>query len=261
MTKFALATAALLFVFAVTAMAKQDNNRGLRERNLKAKSSSLWLWNAAAYPFTRQSSDDCPDVSPISADEFDLTLYQEKSWFIQKQQLTEYQPREDLYCVTATYNIKDDGYIGVRNTGNSDSVDGDKVDSDEGGCFAGLAAEQVDGGQLRVAPSCFQGCLFPCVAGAYWVVALETDDAGDYSWAIVSGGAPTEFKEEVDGIVYCTTPQEGRNSGLWLLTRDMVADQATINTMEAKLTELGYYTGDLIDVPHENCTYPDTVKT
>jgi lipocalin len=198
------------------------------------------------------------DLEPLSATAFKLDRYIEKSWYIQKQQVNPYQAENQLYCVVATYNKRDDGFIQVNNYGNQDVVNG--TNTIDGSCFAqDLCARQLDGGSLQVAP-CLFGFTFGLVAGPYWIVAV----ADDYSWSIVSGGKPNEVLEEVDGRTFCTT-KEGcsfldiNGSGLWLFTRDKVANATTIATMEAKLNELGIFAGNLKTVAQEGCTYEGAV--
>jgi lipocalin len=201
---------------------------------------------------------DCPSVTPLSADEFDVNSYTEKSWFIQKQQINPYQSENNLYCVVATYFAKD-GYIQVINTANTGGVDGPaqapvNPDSDQ------LCAEQIEGGSLQVAPCFFRSIfLFSLLAGPYWVLAVDEN----YEWAIVSGGQPDEFKETVDGVTYCTTRETGciNGAGLWLFSRSSEYNQTQIDIQEAKLTELGFYTKDLLQVTHDGCTYPTFIKT
>ena len=172
-----------------------------------------------------------------------------------------YQSESDLYCVVATYNTRDDGFLQVLNTANTGGVDGEPQNPETNSFFGRLCAEQVDGGSLRVAP-CFLQYGFPLMAGPYWVLALGDDS----SWAIVSGGPPNQVRETINGRTFCTTKEgssflDTNGSGLWLFTRQRVASAKKISMMEAKLTEMGIYTGDLKPVVQgEGCTYPDTLK-
>ena len=52
------------------------------------------------------SDGDCKAVSPLA--ELDLDAWVEHTWYIQQQQVTGYQSAEDLYCVTATYDVSGD---------------------------------------------------------------------------------------------------------------------------------------------------------
>jgi lipocalin len=206
-------------------------------------------------PFASCEGDRCEDVSPLPAEDFDLDRFIEKSWFIQKQQVNPYQSEEQLFCVVATYNLRDDGFLQVQNTANNGAVNGAPQISDTDSFFSDLCAEQVDGGELRVAPCVFQ-FAFPVVAGPYWVLAIGED----YSWAIISGGKPNEVREEVDGRTFCSTKEgssflDTNGSGLWLFTREKVASPEKIATMEKVLTDKGIYTGDLKPVQQSGCNY------
>lgn len=207
----------------------------------------------------------CREVTPLDEASFDIDKYVEKSWYIQKQQLNPYQSINDLYCVVATYNKRDDGFIQVLNTANVGSVQGgSQAPIDPNGCqITQLCAQQINAGQIQVAPCLFQP-VFGLAAGPYWVIAV----GDDYSWAIVSAGQPKVEKEEVNGTTFCTTKGEGNGigfldvngAGLWLFSRNPVYNATEISIMETKLTEMGIYTGDLKDVVHSGCTYPDFVK-
>ena len=202
----------------------------------------------------------CPSVSPVNSTSFDIDKWIAKSWYIQKQQVTPYQSENDLYCVLATYNKRDDGFIQVLNYGNRGRVGGEIQEPNPDGIFTALCAQQVNAGELRVGP-CFLNLLASVTSGPYWVLAVDTN----YTWAIVSGGAPDQFRETVNGINYCTTKTSScfidtNGSGLWLFSRDQIASNATIAAMEARLTALGIYKGDLKSVPHANCTYPSYIK-
>ncbi|CAB9522169.1 expressed unknown protein [Seminavis robusta] len=253
---FLLSALATTSAEETTSYLRSSTTQGERELQLPC-----WL------PFSNceDEASDCETVTPLSEDDFNVTKYIEKSWFIQKQQVNPYQSEDQLNCVVATYNERDDGFIEVQNAGKTGGVDGAAQNSDTDSVFSSLCAQQVEGGSLQVAPCLFQ-VAFSAVAGPYWVLAVGEDDAGDdYTWAIVSGGQPTEVKETVDGRTFCTTKQgssflDTNGSGLWLFSRQPVADTQTIAAMEAKLTEMGIFAGDLLPVEQNGCTYPDSTK-
>jgi len=198
-----------------------------------------------------QTQPQCPQVSPLSAAEFDVDSYIAKSWFIQKQQVNPYQNEDQLYCIVATYDSTATEFIQVSNYGNNNAVNGPPQNSDNNGAFSSLCAKQIDGGELAVAP-CLFGGVFDYTAGPYWVLAV----APDYSWAIVSGGQPDQPRPGNT----CTTKAgdsflDTNGSGLWLFTREQVAPAATIEAMETKLTEMGVFAGDLKNVTQEGCLY------
>lgn len=200
-------------------------------------------------------SRKCRTVAPLSAEQFSLENYIEKTWYVQKQQPNPYQSEDDLFCVTATYNLKENGQLEVLNYGNSGGVNEGVMGTSPDGCaFSNLCAEQESGGRLKVAP-CLLGLGPTLIGGPYWVLAV----APDYSWAIISGGQPDQVRQE-EPEVLCTT-KEGlpvidiNGSGLWLFTRERFPSNSVIETMEEKLVELGVWPGDLIDVVHEDCRY------
>lgn len=200
--------------------------------------------------FTNDNICDALNIQPLA--QLDLAKYVEKTWYIQKQQVTPYQKESQLFCVTATYEEREGSdFINVLNYGNNDGVNGRPQNSDNEGWFSGLCAKQDFGGSLSVAP-CIFSPFWNWVAGPYWILAV----ADDYSWAIVSGGPPTEPKS--DGT--CTT-KEGSSfldingSGLWLFTRDQIPAEGVVDGMLQMLDDMKIYTGDLKDVMQEGCIY------
>jgi len=193
--------------------------------------------------------DECPEISPVA--DFDIDQYISKSWYIQRQQTTSYQPADSLYCVVATYDkegkkqyFKD--AITVSNYGNEGGVN-----QGSDGVF-GLCAIERGTARLTVSP-CF---LPPFVGGPYWVVAI----ADDYSYAIVVGGQPKERGQCEAGL--CTTKEGGpffltlgSGEGLWFLTRERFPDESVLETMEAEAAALGLCTASMLDVVHEGCLY------
>jgi lipocalin len=264
-TNTSFAVAALFLAFGANA----EETAHFRQRKLQfddepVPESLPELPNELCWvPFFTCEADNCEKVSPLGADAFNLTKYIEKSWFIQKQQVTPYQSEDQLYCVVATYNTRDDGFLQVQNTGNTGGVDGEPQNSDSDSFLSSLCAKQVKGGSLQVAPCLFKP-VFSLIGGPYWILAVG-EEGESYSWAIVSGGPPNKLKETVDGRNFCTT-KEGTSfldingSGLWLFTKAQTASNATIAAMEEKLTEMGIYTGDLKPVEQEGCVYPDSTK-
>ena len=231
-----------------------ENPLLLRRRNLQQLGNDLpnslcWL------PFLGCQADQCNQVSALGEDDFDLDTFIEKTWYVQKQQVNPYQPEDELFCVTATYNRRGkDDLVSVLNANAKGSVTGEANEPTE------ICSEQVDAGELRVAP-CFLSLLFPIVAGPYWVLGLGEN----YEWAIISGGQPEEIRNTVDGDVFCTTDTgtsffSTNGSGLWLFSRTPVASEETIAAMESKLTELKISTDALQAVPQDGCSYPDHIK-
>ena len=249
----ALLSSASLAAASGNLRSPKSSSSASRERQL----TSGWFCDTLPFLCPEEPSN-CPVVSPLSAENFDLDQYIAKTWFVQKQQTNPYQSENQLYCIAATYNQIDDGFLDVSNYGNNGQVNGPVQDSDDNGFFSNLCGKQTDGGELSVAPCLFRP-IFEAVSGPYWVLDVATD----YSWAIVSGGAPDQPRttDPANPDANLCTTKEGSNffdtngSGLWLFTREKVADQDTINTMEAKLTAMGVYTGDLKTVAQANCNY------
>uniref|UniRef100_A0A7S3PQ37 Uncharacterized protein n=1 Tax=Aplanochytrium stocchinoi TaxID=215587 RepID=A0A7S3PQ37_9STRA len=246
----------LLFAIAVVMVQLANSNLAVADLNLRSlhgggEKLKFWCkWNPSW-------CIQCPKVTPI--DDFDLDKYIEKSWYVQKQQVNPYQAENELYCVTATYSRQNDSdLIVVNNYANDGAVNGPTIGTGTQSIFSNLCAKQkeVGTGNLAVAPCFFDKLrLFDLVAGPYWVVSI---DEKNYSWAIVSGGQPKVVKQEDPTL--CTTKEgnsflDTNGSGLWLFTREPQADPETISMMENKLTELGFYTGDLKNVSQAGCTY------
>merc|ERR1712039_601848 len=152
-----------------------------------------------------------------------------------------YQPEESLYCVTATYErgtdagvpLFDGEVIEVYNQANQGAVNGPLQNDDEQTLCARLQDES-EPGKLSVAP-CFLPNLF---SGAYWIIAIGRNGSGQYDWAVVIGGEPTEKFH--DG---CTTTTTGINgAGLWLFSRTPVASEEVVANMKAALAAQGVAT-------------------
>jgi len=190
--------------------------------------------------------DGCPDVSVV--DGLNIEEYISKSWFVQKQQVNSYQPRESLFCVVATYENESrtvpffsGTVVSVYNYGNLNGVNGQN--QNDGQVLCAREPDNTKSAALLVAP-----CFLPnFLAGDYWVVAI----GDNYEWAIISGGQPTE--KFADG---CTTKEDGINgSGFWFFTRERVASEETIAMMDAKAKSLGFTTSRMIKVEQEGCNY------
>jgi len=190
--------------------------------------------------------DECPEVSPVA--DFDIDEYIAKTWYVQRQQVTSYQPASDLFCVTATYDkegkkqyFKD--AITVRNYANDGAV------NTGGGNFE-LCAVVKGTARLSVSP-CF---LPPFVGGPYWIVAV----ASDYSYAIIVGGQPKERGQCEAGL--CTTKEGGfltlgNGEGLWFFTRERFPEASVLEALENEAAALGLCTASMLDVVHEGCEY------
>jgi len=204
----------------------------------------LWFFRGG------NDEDDCPEVSV--QENFNVTEYTRKSWFVQKQQVNGYQPLNSLYCVSATYNIGDETVpfftgtvIAVDNYANRDEVNGGNQNGNGQILCARLTDRDVPA-KLLVAP-----CFLPnSLAGDYWVVAAGPS-SNNYEWAIISGGQPEEKYD--DG---CTTKESGINgSGFWFFTREQVASDETLQQMDDIAKEKGFTLSRLQPVAQEGCEY------
>lgn len=213
-------------------------------------------------PFCSTDLDECPVVEPLG-DEFDMDKYTAKSWYVQKQQTNPYQGSDNLYCVVATYKIRDDGNVQVYNYSNKGAVNEKETDAKSSSDkYTGLCGNPIEGGKLQVTPCPFiylGSFITDLTAGPYWVVAVDDTAAEEYQWAVVTGGAPDKIKSE--DPLQCTTSDGGnyidaiQGSGLWIFSRDQIADATTMASIMTKLDELGIYAGDLEDVTQEGCNY------
>ncbi|PKV11936.1 lipocalin family protein [Xanthomonas prunicola] len=116
--------------------------------------------------------------------------------------------------ITASYTLRDDGLIGVRN--GCRTADGSLTQADG-------VARPVEGqpGQLQVrfAPE-WLGWL-PLVWADYWVIALDPE----YQWAMVG---------------------EPDRKYLWILSRSPQMQRAQLERLKAQATEMGYDLSPLI---------------
>lgn len=190
--------------------------------------------------------DPKPECTPVTPVKIDLEAWTQHSWYVQAQQINDYQPISELYCVTATYNLEGASVpffggtvISVYNR----ATYSDYVDTGNSGTLCGRVARMT--GELSVAP-CFLPNLF---SGPYWPIALEEVE-GEYTMAAVSGGQPNDLLGFENGSPLCTTSLTSTNgAGLWIFSRDPVPPAGAVERMKAKLTALGFGTNLLIDVP------------
>lgn len=201
---------------------------------------------------TMQVMAGCPTVSTVP--NFNLTEYIRASWYINAQQINGYQSKDDLYCVTATYNIDSPArtvpffsgeVVSVYNYANKGAVNGSPEGSANGTVLCARIPDSKNPSSLLVAP-----CFLPnFLAGPYLVIAVDPE----YNWAVVSGGQPTV--QYSDG---CTTAESGINdTGLWIFTREPVANPGYINAAKTALVKLGYTLQRLLTVPQgeSGCQY------
>ena len=196
------------------------------------------------------SQSACPTVSTV--DNFNITEYTRDRWYIQKQQITEYLPLRNNYCVNAMYKVSNKTVpfyhgivLDVFNNANTDGVNGTRVNQNNFSLCGRIPNENVSS-KLLVAP-CFLPNFF---AGDYWVIDAGPSSS-NYEYAIISGGQPTI--EYSDG---CTTSTNyTNNSGFWFFTREKIASDNLIRYMENRAKEKGFTLRLLNNVTQFGCNY------
>merc|ERR1719453_2139326 len=145
---------------------------------------------AAAWPLSLGSSTapaSCPTVATVGSRNFNLTEWVRATWFIQEQQIVDYQPLSSFYCVAATYDLENahvplfhGTVVTVYNYANKDEVNGPNQNANNMTLCA-RAVNATDSSRLAVAP-----CFLPnFLAGPYWVLGLGTAAHGTYEWAAI----------------------------------------------------------------------------
>lgn len=199
----------------------------------------------------KKNKGNCPPVTTM--DNVNQTEFLRATWFVQKQQVVDYQPQEDFFCVAATYDIQgkkvplfNGKVISVFNYGNKGEVNGPPTNTVNGTTLCARQRDNNDNSKLLVAP-----CFLPNVlAGPYWIIGAGPT-ASNYEWAVVSGGQPSV--EYPDG---CTTKTSGtNNAGLWIFSRSPVLNEKYMKDAEAVLKEKDYSMSQLLEVKQDGCKY------
>merc|ERR1711924_33489 len=152
---------------------------------------------------------------------FNVTEYTRATWYTWKQQVNNYQDEDDLYCVTATYNLEgtsvpgksgpDSATVTVYNVATDSSL---QVETGAVGedpfllCATPDSRDTESDPRLNVKP-CF---MPPFFGGPYWVVHLEVDSAGLYEVAVVIGGNPTVLSRRIRSTARSAPPRASRPS-------------------------------------------------
>ena len=243
--------------------------------------SSLHTDDSPVATLSHTDDQSCPKVSTVGSAQFNLTEWTRKTWYIQAQQIVQYQQLEDLYCVAATYDLDNKTVpffrgtvVTVYNYANVGQVNGPNQNKDNmtlvrqsrnpnaplssstkrltitsliPTCQCARAVDATDSSKLAVAP-----CFLPNIlAGPYWVLGIGTAKDGTYEWAVVIGGEPSVKWD--DG---CTTKEEGTNgAGLWLFSRTPTASKKAMAAMYDLLKTKGVARSRLHEVPHAKCKY------
>lgn len=194
-------------------------------------------------------SNSCKSVAPVDPAEFDVDEWTRATWYVQEQQINGYQPAEDLFCVSATYNLENKRVpffagttISVYNVATESDFEENGA---EGTVLCGRVRDEDKGSTLSVAP-CFLPNIF---SGPYWPVYIETNGT-EYTVAVVSGGQiEVESGTDEDGNQLCTTKEEGVNgAGLWIFSRVPEDSTETMDRVKQEMNKLGIATSSLVNV-------------
>ena len=196
------------------------------------------------------TSNCCEQIFTVK--NLNVTEYIRKEWYIQKQQVTPYLPKNENYCVKAKYTLSNKKVpffngevLNVYNYANIDKVNGNNANKNNNTLCARIPNSNLQS-KLLVGP-----CFLPnLLAGDYWIIAVGPN-SNNYQWAIIIGGQPTESYR--DG---CTTKTNSiNNSGLWIFTRDQNPSKTIINFLLRMINSKGISTLLLNDVVQLGCTY------
>lgn len=193
----------------------------------------------------------CPTVTPVDPADFDIDEWTRATWYVQEQQVNSYQPAEDLFCVTATYNLEGASVpffsgtvISVYNRATKDDYVDDR--GPKCGRLCGRVQDANAGSTLSVAP-----CFLPNIlTGPYWPVYIARNGT-EYTAAVVTGGAPNVYVSGTDETqdVLCTTCEDRSNgSGLWIFSRVPEESTETLDEIKDILKDMGISTDALIPV-------------
>ena len=198
-------------------------------------------------PMKAIRTKSCPKITPLL--KLDLDRYLNGSWYVQMQQVNDYQPKNKLYCVQADYLKRQDELIDIVNSASLNAVNGSFTRS------KGICAKQVNDkieGLLAIGSCRIFNLGLDYFAGPYWIIDYRprSDNERELEWAIVLGGVPT--LKDLDGT--CTTPLKGINeAGLWLLTRNRQPRPKLLKEMISSLKEKGITTKYLLPVKQKGC--------
>lgn len=182
------------------------------------------------------------NVSTLSQ-QFNVTEYVRKTWFVQEQQAVSYQSPSSLICVAATYDLRSDGAISVFNRARN--VSDPSLSPTRETSVCAFMNDEKDPSKLTVASCNSVVRVLPFLSPSnYWVL-----DAGPtpnrYEWAIIMGGKPDVFTERG-----CTS-----SKGLWLFTRHPGGQGRSVSEMRAILQKRKILQDRLLRVSHDRCTY------
>ena len=229
-------------------------------------------------------TDDAEACPPIATQgSFNLTEWVRASWFIQQQQINDFQPPENLFCLVATYLLSsmipshhvshsgvsahgflltrccaascryelegrtvplfDGTVVSVYNYANAGGVNGPGTPVEQEPLCARLVDPERPSDSIINAP-----CFLPnALAGPYWVVAAGPSPER-YEWGIVSAGAPNVPAPDGSG---CSTSEEGINdAGFWLFSRRPIISEQQLEDIRTVARMNGYTLNNLRPVLH-----------
>jgi len=198
----------------------------------------------------QQGEGECKEVS--TQENFVLSDYVAKPWYIHMQAETQYSPPEQNYCVSARYLERSRPSflwkytVNVQNQARVGSTDGRLV----GGPLCAYNTDSSDPAKLAVAP-----CWLPKkVSGDYWVIRYNEEEG----YAIISGGQPT-IPSGNTGL--CKTGTGINQSGLWFFSRSPVRNETLISYLnDIAQNEEGFDTSILSPVDQAGCVYDENYR-
>ena len=195
-------------------------------------------------------NNECQDIKP--EENFDLEAYISAPWFVQKQRVTNYLPKDRFYCTEARYSTNLNflwKLYGWETAVNNYDEDENGNGSGGGGlCSAGISNTYESA--LGVSPCFLFPASFWAKRGKYWVMAFD-EEAG---YAVVTGG-----KANIWTGNGCKT----RNKrGTWIFTREQSGEGAAnaaslaLEAAREKGLDVDNLT-DFFDVDHSSCNRED----
>ncbi|KAI8839934.1 Calycin-like protein [Chytridium lagenaria] len=191
----------------------------------------------------------CPPSNFDAVTDFALPQFLGQ-WYVQAQAPTIYLPVEQNYCVAANYSQTSPNTISIFNFSRVGSVTG-RIQATTPN-LKGTIRDAARPSKLSVGPEFLPAFL----AGPYWVIATGPIVEDKYSWALISGGAPNQ---ESNGRCLANEAVfslfNGNGQGLWIFTREKVANPALVQQLRDLATSKGLDASAMNAVEQANCTY------
>ncbi|KAJ3202491.1 hypothetical protein HDU67_000535 [Dinochytrium kinnereticum] len=205
---------------------------------------------ASPTPGGSQKPKNCPPAGFDAVTDFSVDSYLGQ-WYIQAQAPTQYLPEEQNFCVSALYTKSADGTVSIYNFSKVGSING-RVQATVPN-LKGTIRDASRPSKLSVGPQFLPAFL----GGPYWVVATGPIVGGEYQWALVSGGLPNQ---ESNGKCLANETSvasflNGNGQGLWIFTRDQVADPALVQQLRELAFSKGLDATAMKTVAQEGCVF------